>query len=386
MDRSLVTAAVLLDYSQAFQTVNHKLLLAKLEFYGCSGGSIQWFSSYLFNRQQATVILQDSGEKLTSDFACCPLGTAQGSILSPCLFTMYTADFSAQVRYSITHAYADDSQIYLSFSPSDVEQALGDLQTDLNSIGKWAVSNGLLINPKKTQAILFGSEVLSGRAREEAQCLTLHGETVSFSSHVKNLGLTMDSKLRYTEHVSQTIRKAFLRIRGLFKFKRLLSVEVKKQVYDMLVLSLFNYCDSVYGPALLQTDADRIQKVQNTCLRHIYLVKRFEVTNNVPTPIHITPYRLRAGWTTMAERRDHHFVCFVHKVVITKAPPYLYRKLTFRNDVSTVNTRRRYDLQVPRPRTEFFRVSFSYNAPYRYNRVSESKKKLGLAAFKTAMR
>lgn len=121
---------------------------------------------------------------------------------------------------------------------------------------------------------------------------------------------------------------------------------------DSLVLSHFNHCDTVYGPCIDSTEARRIQKVQNSCLRLIFGIKRRQRIS----------YKLKTvGWLNMYNRRRLHLACFFHKILKYKSPPYLLNKLTFRNDVHNINIRRKDILTVPQHRKEIFKRSFSYN-------------------------
>ena len=119
MDNQEVTCLVLLDLSAAFDTVDHKILLERLEnYFGITGIALRWIESYLTNQSQRVVIGDMNMTGAKSDSISLKFGVPQGSVLGPILFTLYTSPLgqicSNKVHY---HLYTDNQQIYLSFKP-----------------------------------------------------------------------------------------------------------------------------------------------------------------------------------------------------------------------------------------------------------------------------
>ena len=154
-DTGHVTLLALLDLSAAFDTVDHNILLSRLECsYGFSGTVLKWIASFLKNRSQ-TVVFAGIKSAPTSLL----YGVPQGSVLGPLFFNLYTADvvkiaesFGIQI-----HCYADDVQLYIHCLATDAPIAVARLLACIGAIDKWMGSNKLKLNADKTQLIWLGT-------------------------------------------------------------------------------------------------------------------------------------------------------------------------------------------------------------------------------------
>ncbi len=275
-DNGLLSLLVLLDFSKAFDTINHKLLLAKLKALGCSEFVVKWFESYLSNRYQQVISNSELSErKLLKS------GVPQGSVLGPLLFIIFTSDFKESLNCSNYHLYADDSQIYTHFERDNHALAIEAINNNLNNIVKWANSRFLILNEMKSKVLVVGSKHNLNYFYETCRNhVTINNVSLPFSSCVKNLGVLFDSTLTFENHVNQKIKCAYIALRKLNRFKNMLSIELKTILCNCLVLSHFNYCSSVFSNAK-QYIIHKIQLVQNSCLRFIFGLKQCDhVTYN----------------------------------------------------------------------------------------------------------
>lgn len=268
--------------------------------------------------------------------------------------------------------YADDTQIYYSFYAKDYEAAMRKINTDLISLSDISSQHSLILNPLKSAMLLFGSKPDRLHLQNLIK-MELNGCNLKLSQHAKNLGLILDTTLRFREQVSKFIQKAYTALRLLYPHRSYLSINTKKTLCEALVLSQFTYCTPIYGPCLDRDCSDRIQRVQNSCIRFIYGIRKFE---------HVSYKLPELRWLNMQDRRNFYSTCIFHKIISTKTPSYLYNKITFRSDVHNLNVRSKGLLSPPRHRTTFYERGFRYCIYKSYNRVSFDAKSFSAAKFK----
>ena len=154
MSEGSTTALTLLDLSAAFDTIDHSILFHRLhECYGINGLALSWFESYLSDRTQSVKVGSVLSHPMDLKF-----GVPQGSVLGPLLFSMYTNPLSSIIqshRGIKHHFYADDTQLYITLSPSNFSQSMTALMDCLNDIQNFMAANKLKLNPDKTDSSLL---------------------------------------------------------------------------------------------------------------------------------------------------------------------------------------------------------------------------------------
>ena len=261
MNKQRVTALVLLDLSAAFDTINHDILLNRLNScFGIAGSAFSLLSYFLSNRSQPVIVDQEisSSQQLLR-------GVPQGSVLGPLLFSLYTTPLSHLLADSSIHfhLYADDTQLYISFSSSDSTQSLSRLSSTLDLVHSWFCANRLAVNPSKTEYLLIGINQQRSKIINSSAYFQNLSLTPTDSVRILGVGLLFDSNLDFKKQISSICRSAFFQIRQLRQIRSSLHKNLAIILANSLVHSKLDYCNSLlFG--LPDASIIRLQRVQNS--------------------------------------------------------------------------------------------------------------------------
>ncbi|KAL9957977.1 hypothetical protein ACROYT_G034937 [Oculina patagonica] len=219
MNKQHVTLLVLLDLSAAFDTVDHDILLKALKKRRIGGRAFEWFRSYLSGRCQRILV---RGCQSESFYLNC--GVPQGSCLGPLLFTIYTSSLLDVIQDFLpsVHCYADDTQLYISFSPADEtghSDAIAAIERCIQVIRSWMHDNKLLLNEDKTEFLLIGTK--QQLAKVNISHITVGNANIAPQSPVKNLGVWLDSNLSMVDHITKTSSAAFYHLYNIRRIRSL---------------------------------------------------------------------------------------------------------------------------------------------------------------------
>ena len=242
MDNNKIRILTLLDLSAGFDTIDHQILLTRLQHsFVISGPALSWFSSYLSNRTHAVTI-----NSLQSEHTTLHYGVTQGSVLGPVLFILYTQPlFNLVSKHAVSHhAFADDNQLYKISTLDAIHQSIETLQNCTIDVKSWMTANKLQLNDNKTEAMIILSNRMSVHSPLPS---VIHiGDTdVPFVLSVKNLGVTLDSNLSMSQHISNTCKAAYIQIRHVSSIRHLLTTQATQTLVCSLVLSRLDYCNSL---------------------------------------------------------------------------------------------------------------------------------------------
>ena len=334
-DQKKVTALVLLDLSAAFDTIDYTILLSRLSStFGITGRALDLLTSYLVHRTQSVCIGSDSSP-------ASPLltGVPQGSVLGPLLFCLYTTPLTSVLSSSPVkpHFYADDTQLYISFSAADLIASLQELTSALDLTHAWLTSNRLSVNPSKTEFLLIGTP--QQRLKVISPSIQFQGTLLKPSSDARNLGVIFDSNLSFNKHISSICQTSFYHIRQLRQARSSLDQQSAIILANALVSSKLDYCNSLYYN-LPKTSLSRLQRVQNSAARIVVpSARRFD---------HVTPILRKLHWLPVENRITFKIALLTYKTLHYKQPSYLFELLHHDLPTRTLRSSSQKLLKIPR--------------------------------------
>ena len=237
LDDGNIGCGVFVDLQKAFDTVDHQILLAKLNHYGIRGVSNDWFKSYLSNRNQYVSI-----NGYESGLAAINCGVPQGSVLGPLLFLLYINDLNQAIKFCKVHHFADDTNL-LCLSNS-IKKLSKLVNADLKHLLNWLNANKISLNVKKTEMIIFKSKQ---KKLEGDLKIKLCGKRLYPTESVKYLGVKIDANLTWQHHVNDLSTKLNRANALLFKMRKYVSLKILRSIYFAIFDSYLSYCCLVWA-------------------------------------------------------------------------------------------------------------------------------------------
>ena len=359
MSQQKVTALCLLDLSAAFDTIDHSILLHRMSsWFGFNGTVLSWLESYLSSRS-FTVNMNSS----VSDKFQLRQGVPQGSVLGPLLFILYTTPLSSLLSNSSVghHLYADDTQLFISFSASDFSANMLHLQATITLVSNWMSSNLLSLNQTKTEFLLLGLPVQLSKLSDP--CLLMPSNvSIKPTDSARNLGVIFDSTLSLSQHISSVSKSCFLFIRDLRRIRNTLDFNTAHTIATSLIHSRLDYCNSLFLN-LPQSQIRRLQLILNSTARAVSMT---------PKNCHISPVLKSLHWLKIEQRIQFKIISITYKALQTQKPSYL-RKLLVVNP--NRRTRSSCVVTLQRPpvlsRLKLTNRSFTHHAPVLWNSLPQ---------------
>ena len=250
---------ILIDLREAFDTINHEILLQKLKAIRFPKITLQWFRSYLSEH----IFLVNIENKL-SDFGKMFYWVPQGSILGPLLSLIYVNDMPQAVKSTLLF-YADDSCIL--YQHQEVDEIEKHLNKDFENICDWFVDNKLIIHfgEGKIKSILFASKRRSKNVRQ----LNIRYNHINIKQHlqVTYLGCVLDERMSCEPMAVKMINKINEKLKFLYRKNRYLIKELRRMLCNALIQPHFNYACPAWYPNLNEKMQKKIQIMQNKFIR-----------------------------------------------------------------------------------------------------------------------
>ena len=331
---------VFIDFSKAFDMIDHSKLLSKLKHYAVSDHTIGIFESYLSNRTQSVCINSKQSTLLPIKY-----GVPQGSILGPLLFSIFINDLPLCINTSESNLFADDTTL-LSLA-SNVATLNENLNISMDALKRWCISNLMFVNAKKSGCML----VCTRQKRMKLPCGTLHihfnNDTIPQVTHHRLLGVILDQNLTWGNHIDKTCYKISSKIYLLNRIKNFIDIETRKLFYFAYIQPYLDYCSSVWGHTY-QSNISRISSLQKRALKRINC-NVFDPHQNLYLSFNIIPF------TDKVKFQD---CILIHKIIHGEAPNYLSSLLNLNLSQYFSHQSR---LIIPFPNMDIFKMSFSYS-------------------------
>ena len=338
LDRKSAAALVMLDLSAAFDVIDHQILFQRLQYtFGVTSKALEWLQSYLHNRTQCVRL----GDEFSSNRQL-PCGVPQGSVLGPMIYCMFTRPVGEIIRRHNLHyhCYADDSQIYMMFKPTeDWESVANSIEACVSDVADWMGSNMLKLNQDKTELIVFTSKNHSDKVCDVS--INVGGNTTYGSTSVRNLGVFLDSQLTMKTHVNQVTKSCYYQLRNIGTIRNYITDQVCKTLVQALVTSRMDY-----GNALLYDITDtlfnKLQHVQNQAARIVTRTRKWD---------HISPVLQDLHWLPARYRPTYKILLYTYKVFHAQAPLYLCNEIKMYVPGRPLRSQNQCLLAVPRAYT-----------------------------------
>ena len=297
--------------------VDHSILLKKLEMYKCEPNTLNWFKSYLSDRQQFVTYKGASSSTLTITD-----GVPQGSILGPLLFLVFINDLPLSLDSHID-LFADDTTLMSSSDFQNLNELQSKLSSEVSNLTVWAKENCLPINHTKTKTVLVSGKRLKNRipANQDLE-IRLEGTTLDQVSHAKLLGLEIDEELSFDKHVESISLKLAKRIGVLKRVKSYLPTKERILFFNTLIKPVLTYCDIIWTNCS-KDNLNKIFKLQKLAARVILDAQ--------PRHSSVDLFN-KLGWVPFYVESDIRKCCLALKRIKGETPQYLNKFLVLNGD------------------------------------------------------
>ena len=288
-----------LDFSKAFDKVDHNILLKKLKSIGISDQLCVWISSFLKDRKQFVAV-----EGAISSESSVISGVPQGTVLGPLLFLIFIADINSGLLSSTATSFADDTRV---LKPVGNVLDCGALQEDLGRVYDWAVSNNMCFNGDKFELLRY---TVNGEPIP-FQYVTSEGTAIEAKNEVTDLGVIMSCSANFKIHVDHIIKKAKERLSWIFRVFLTRDPKPMLTLYRALVLPILEYCSQLWHPVQLgiSRSLEAVQRSFTSRLRGMENLNYWQ--------------RLEAlKLYSLERRRERYMMIYIYKIIVGLAPNF----------------------------------------------------------------
>ena len=375
IDKGQVSVLALLDLSAAFDTIDHQLLITRLhQHFGLSGSVLSWFESYLSGRIQKIVINDHQSQPMPLKY-----GVPQGSVLGPVLFSLYIHPLSEIIeKHNFSyHIYADDSQLYKSSHPSNIDNIASSLNNCIEEIASWMNTNKLKLNEEKTEILLFGTT--QKLKKVQTSSISICNTDIPIKTKARNLGVIFDSQLSMDNHVSTVRKTCYTQLRRIAHIRQYITEDTTKKLVCSFVTPHLDYCNSLLT-ALPNNRIAKLQQIQNSAARLVKQINKKE---------HITPILRELHWLPIRSRIDYKIATITFKCINDPTfPSYLRDLISYKTTSRTLRSSSKNLLSIPKTSLRNFgdRAFTSYSPRLWNDLPHKIRDETNLNSFQTSLK
>ena len=332
---------IFLDLSKAFDTLNHDILLAKLEHYGLNRMAYNLLSTYLRNRKQYVQF-----ESTSSDELHITHGVPQGSILGPLLFIIYINDLPHASKLFDFLMYADDTTLCCCIDNIDGNDKENVLNNELQHVNKWLTANKLSLNVNKTKYMLYFKHP---KVTNDLN-LSINNNYISRVNAFNFLGLQMNCNLNWNNHIEYISNKIMRTTGMLHRIKEYIPSTILRSLYNTLILPHINYCILSWGK-----QCDNILLLQKRAVRVICSANTYNA--------HTEPLFKSCNLLKVTDIYETKMLVFYHNLLLQSTPNHFN---SFTPSYSTGNLRypiRDPKFKLPSHSHEYTKLTCRYQLP-----------------------
>ena len=341
---------IFLDFSKAFDTINHDILLYKLSHYGIRGKALEWFRNYLTKRKQYTSL---NGHNSTLKEINC--GVPQGSLLGPLLFIVYINDFCRSSNILSFILFADDSNVF--FSHDNPNTLLDTVNSELIKLTEWIRANKLSLNLQKTKYMIFSNTV-----KDLPSDVVFDDTPLERVSNIKFLGITVDDKLSWKSHIVNISSTISRNIGVINRLKYFIPSSSLLTLYYSLILPYLNYGILAWGNTH-KILLDRLILLQKKSLRIIF---------NTSIRFHTNPLFLENKILKIKDLYSFQLGQFMYNYNNNSLPSAFDSMFPKNQSFHNYPTRHSNEFHLPLLRTLLAQNTFIYTGPQYWNSLEEN--------------
>ena len=326
MDQNEVPINIYIDLSKAFDTLDHEILIHKLQFYGLKDKSLQLLKDYLTNRQQYVEF-----NETMSDYCNIETGVPQGSILGPLLFIIYLNDLEKASTKFHPVIYADDTALSTTLNAFNSKNSKNiNINQEIDKVNIWFKLNKLSINPTKTKAMLF----YTPQRNVVPVDLFINDSPIEYVNHFNYLGIVLDSHLSWKFHIENVSNKIARTIGIMCKLKNYLPLNTLVTLYNTLILPYLSYGLLAWG-----LQSNKLENLQKKAIRTVTASKY---------NAHTEPLFKKLKILKVTDLCNLQEMKFIFKLENKMLPAYFTKSMNIRqSDIHNHNTRNANELINP---------------------------------------